>query len=388
MKESAAELRNNHPFTKPSVIAQGPVIGLGYRPPWRLGNIVQARFAARHGLHVMLAQQSAREIERTGRSFQDVIDSATLSAFQADLKLPWGADGDHLRNAKEVTAAARAGCTHFTYDVTAELDKGIEAVAGQVVELYGLTRDIKGARNFTTEISLDEGETTTSIDEVVKLIAVLKEEQIVINEIAPRFPGYFEKAIDYYSAIKNGKKVSDTRDFEIYLQRIAEAGRKNNFRICVHSGSDKFAIYPIVAKVLKDNFHLKTAGTYYLEDLKIVARHDRPLFMEIFKFSFDQFARDRATYELSADPEKIPDLMGLDGAAIARLLQSGAGNDDLRQVLHVTYGSILTARDGAGQARFAGRIEKTLRENTAEYEAELTAHLERHFSVFFPRNQR
>lgn len=383
MHENAAELRNNYPFTSPSVISQGPIIGLGYRPPWRLGNVCQARFAAKHGLHVMLAQQSAREIERTGRSFQDVIDSATISAFQAGLKLPWGADGDHLRNEKEVTAAARAGCTHFTYDVSAELKEGFGAVADKIVTLYSLTRKLKGAQKFTTEISLDEGETTTSIDEVVKFLAVLKGKRIIINEIAPRFPGYFEKAIDYYREIKNGKRINNTRDFEDYLWQMADAAVKNNFRICIHSGSDKFTVYPIIARVLKSNFHLKTAGTYYLEDLKIVARHNLPLFMKIYKFSFAQFEKDRSTYELSADPAKIPDLTKLQGGEIAGLLQSGAGNDNLRQVLHVTYGSVLTARTNDKGLLFADEIEKVLRENSAEYEVEMTAHLERHFGVFF-----
>jgi len=383
MNENAAELRNNHPSACPSVISQGPIIGLGYRPPWRLGNVCQARFAARHGLHVMLAQQSAREIERTGRSFQDVINSATVSAFEAGLKLPWGADGDHLRNEMELTAAAQAGCTHFTYDVSAELNKGFEAVVEKVVKLYGLTRAIKGARKFTTEISLDEGETTTSIDEVVKLLAVLKKKRVIINEIAPRFPGYFEKAIDYYREIRNGKRINDTRDFEDYLRQIGEVAIKHDFRVCVHSGSDKFTIYPIIARVLKNNFHLKTAGTYYLEDLKIVARHNLALFMDIYKFSFAQFARDRATYELSADPAKITDLTKLSGGEIASLLQSGTGNDDLRQVLHVTYGSVLTARANDGKLRFADKMGKEIRENAGEYESELHAHLERHFKTFF-----
>ena len=386
MGENAAELRNNHPFTNPSVISLGPIIGLGYRPPWRLGNICQARFAAKHGLHVMLAQQSAREIERTGRSFQDVIDSATVSAFEAGLKLPWGADGDHLRNENEVTAAAQAGCTHFTYDVSAELKEGFDAVVDKVVKLYSLTREIKGAQKFTTEISLDEGETTTSIDEAVELLDVLKKKKgkkIIIDEIAPRFPGYFEKAIDYYREIKNGKRINDTRNFEDYLRQMADAALKHDFRVCVHSGSDKFTIYPIIARVLKSNFHLKTAGTYYLEDLKIIARYNLALFMDIYKFSFAQFEKDRSSYELSADPSNIPDLAKLNGGDISRLLQSGAGNDDLRQVLHVTYGSILTARANDGVLRFADKMGKELREHAGEYETELHAHLERHFKSFF-----
>lgn len=380
---NASDLREKYPYTRPSVVNQGPIFGLGYRPPWRLGNISQARFAARHGLRVMLAQQSAREIERTGRSFQEVIDSATLSAYQAGLKMPWGADGDHLRNEREVTAAAQAGCTHFTYDVTSDLKNGLEAVVDKVVNLFNLTRGIKGGQKFTAEISLDEGEKTTSVDEVIKLIGVLKEKKVVINEIAPRFPGYFEKAIDYYSEIKNGKRISDTRAFEVYLKQIAAAAREHDFRVCIHSGSDKFSVYPVVARVLKNEFHLKTAGTYYLECLKVIARHDAPLFMDIFAFSLAQFEKDRATYELSCDPSKIPDLSGMNGADIARLLQSGAGNDDLRQVMHVVYGSVLTARNEAGQARFAGKMEAVLRENYSEYEAELTSHLEKHFNLFF-----
>lgn len=383
MKQNAVELRKKYPFTRPSVLSSGPIIGLGYRPPWRLGNVCQARFAARHGLKVMLAQQSAREIERTGRSFQDVIDSASASAFEAPLEKPWGADGDHLRNEHEVTAAARAGCTHFTYDVTADLKAGFDAVVEKVVHLNRLTHQIRAGLKFTTEISLDEGESTTAIDEIIRLLAVLKEKQVAVDEIAPRFPGYFEKAIDYYHEIKDGQRVKDTRDFESYLKQLAAAAAEHHFRVCVHSGSDKFSIYPIVADILKKNFHLKTAGTYYLEDLKIVARHDLALFLEIYAHSSAQFARDRASYELSARPEDIPDLQKLSGADIARLLQSGTGNDNLRQVLHVTYGSILTARDGENRPLFAGRVEKVLRENFVEYQAELFQHLERHFKYFF-----
>lgn len=382
MKKNAPGLDSQHSFNRPSVILQGPIIGLGYRPPWRLGNVCQARFAAQHNLNVMLAQQSAREIERTGRSFEDVIESAVFSAAKAGLKIPWGADGDHLRNEKEVSAAARAGCTHFTYDVTAELKEGV-GVVEKIVKLYNLTREIKGAQKFTTEISLDEGETTTGIEDVTSLLSILKGKKIVINEIAPRFPGYFEKAIDYYREIKDGKRIGATRDFENYLRQMADAAIENDFRVCIHSGSDKFSIYPIVAKILKRNFHLKTAGTYYLEDLKIVARYDLPLFLDIHEFSFAQFARDRATYELSAEPENIPDLKKLSGVEIALLLQSGEGNDNLRQVLHVTYGSVLTARAADNSTRFAENIEKVLRANISEYEKEMEAHLARHFKPFF-----
>jgi hypothetical protein len=379
---SASDLRKKYPYTRPAVISKGPIFGLGYRPAWRLGNVFQARFAVKHSLNVMLAQQSAREIERTGRSFQDVIDSASQAAYEAGLKIPWGADGDHLRSERELASAAHAGCTHFTFDVTSALKSGFDAVVDQVVRLFNLAREIKQNARFTTEISLDEGEQTTPLADIVKLLSVLREKKITIDEIAPRFPGCFEKAIDYYSSIKNGRRVNDTREFEDYLRQIAEAAQKHQFRVCVHSGSDKFSVYPIIAQVLGDNFHLKTAGTYYLEGLKIIARHDFPLFMEIYEFSRAQFEKDRATYEISCDLSKIPDLSKKDGKTAAHLLKAKEGSDDLRQMLHVGYGSVLTARDAGQKPRFAGKMETVLRKHAGEYETEMTSHLERHFKYF------
>ncbi|OIN95720.1 hypothetical protein AUJ66_08480 [Candidatus Desantisbacteria bacterium CG1_02_38_46] len=107
MEESAVELREKFTYTVPSVLHRYPIFGMGYRSPWRIGNILQAKIAKKYALNVMLAQQSSREIERTGRSFRDVIDSATISAYETKLIIPWGADGDHLRNEKEVEDAVK-----------------------------------------------------------------------------------------------------------------------------------------------------------------------------------------------------------------------------------------------------------------------------------------
>ncbi|MCA1808154.1 MAG: tagaturonate epimerase family protein [Lentisphaerae bacterium] len=381
-KVNPVDLRAKYPHTSPAVLTETPVFGLGYRSPWILGNEVQARVAAKFNLNIMLAQQSAREIERTGRSFQEVIDSATVSAFAADLRRPWGADGDHLRNVAEVTAAANAGCTHFTYDVSHELSISLDAVVARLRELFQVTVELKGAAGFTTEISMDETEHTTRLDDVRKLMGDLGKADVRVDEIAPRFPGYFEKAIDYYSCIKDRRRVCDTADFEAYLQQIAELSRELGFRICVHSGSDKFSIYPIIAKVLGSDFHLKTAGTYYLEELKIAARHDPDFFRQIYDYSMEHFQQARATYELSTMTEDIPDLRPLSGAELGRLLQSGEGNDELRQVLHVGYGSVLTERDADGRPRFADRLEQILHDNAGEYATEMENHLRRHIRAF------
>ncbi len=365
----------------PAVLREGPIFGFGYRSPWLLGNMVQARVARKYRLNVMLAQQSAREIERTRRTFQQVVDSATLSARSAGLDR-WGADGDHLKTDADIAAAARAGCTHFTYDVSRELLQGLESVADRLEAMFRLTRKLRGRRPFTTEISMDETEHTTRLEDALRLLQMLRKRGVAVTEIAPRFPGFFEKAIDYYLRIDHGQRVGDTAEFERYLGALAEVTRAFGVRICVHSGSDKFSIYPVLARVLGRDVHLKTAGTYYLEELKIVARHDPELFRGIFRFALARFQQDRASYELSADLAQLPDVEKPDGPALAGLLRSGSGNDHLRQVLHVTYGSVLTERDAGGRPLFAGAIEAVLKQNQADYAREMEEHLLRHIRPF------
>jgi len=378
MAKNAEDLRREFPYTAPSVIKQGPIFGMGYRSPWQLGNIIQAKLAKKYNLNVMLAQQSAREIERTGRSFREVVDCATISSYEANLTTPWGADGDHLRNEEELKAAIAAGCTHFTYDVTAELKKGLKEAVDKICVLYRLTNRLKPEGDFTCEASLDETEKTTELEDIVFVLEELKKQQVKVDEIAPRFPGYFEKGIDYYLKEENGRKIRDMDEFEKYLEEISKLAREFNFRISVHSGSDKFLIYPIISRVLKDNFRLKTAGTYYVEEMKIIARNDAGFFRKIYDFSLRQFQKDRATYELSANLANIPDISKLGGEELASLLQSGSGNDDLRQVVHVTYGSVLTAKNEDGTFIFVDRCARILKENEEELFAEMDSHIKKH----------
>jgi len=380
-QEIATKLRKVLPYTTPQVLDSGPIFGMGYRPPWRLGNIVQAQIAKDLELKAMLAQQSAREIERTKRSFQDVMDSATCAAFLTEFNAPWGADADHLKQEKDIEEAVNAGFTHFTYDVSEELKKGLNQTITRICGLYFLTRELRGKGNFSTEVSLDETEETTKPEDLTFILEELRRNKVQVDEIAPRFPGYFEKGIDYYWKKENGKKIRDTKAFEEYLEEVVKISKKFGFRISIHSGSDKFSLYPIISRVTKNNFHLKTAGTHYLEELKIVARHDLDLFREIYYFSLEQFQKDRATYELSANLDNIRDLSKLNGQQIASLLDSGFGNDDLRQVLHVTYGSVLTARGNNETFRFADRCFAILKKNEKEHFEVLGNHIKRHLKM-------
>jgi len=423
---NASALRKVFPWTSPQVLGKKPAFGMGYRPSWGLGNVAQALLAKELGITVMLAQQSARETERTGRSFADVVDRATWSAFEAHLNIPWGADGDHLKTEEQVREAVSAGYTYFTYDPSQEIEnkadwlevKELEEAfrrtipdekrkrllkeypghsfnilpfsysfsldqvmrigvkyyraLGKVFKLYRLTKDLKGREPFDAEISVDETQKETTPLEQVFISNELKEKGVQLAGLAPHFPGYFEKAIDYYSQkdLQTGKKRRDLKDFEKRLREIVAIARYFGYKVSVHSGSDKFLIYPLLSKIAKGLLHLKTAGTSYVEEMKIIARHDPNLFREVYTFARGEFQRERATYELSTNLNNIPDPFNLKGEEIANLLESGSGNDDLRQLIHVTYGSVLS--------RFRERLWEILRENEEELFTTLSNHLKRH----------
>lgn len=238
-------------------------------------------------------------------------------------------------------------------------------------------------------MSIDETETETTLLAQLFISSELKEMGVEFVGLAPRFVGHFEKAIDYYQSrcSETGRKITDLGKFENRLKEIVALARYFHYKISVHSGSDKFLIYPLLAKVAGGLLHVKTAGTSYVEELKVVARHDPDLFREIYAFARAEFQKERATYELSTNLSNIPELFNLSGEEIVALLESGSGNDDLRQVIHVTYGSVLTAKNKEGSSLFSQRCTQVLKENEREHFALLGQHMKRHIHVLGLKRQ-
>ena len=443
---NASGLRQYFPYTAPRLLGLKTAFGMGYRAPWGTGNVAQAQVARELEIPVILAQQSAREVERTGRSFRDVLDRGTWSAFEVHLTNPWGADADHLTNEEQVEEAVEAGFTYFTYDPSRSIEaqvggKPVETVDGNALEeafaravpeeeerkcllsdyrghpidiaslggqgsvnyeftsratmqlavkyyraiqhalcLYDCTRKLKGKEGFEAELSIDETETETTLLAQVFISAELARSGRRFLSLAPRFVGNFEKAIDYYYEVDpaSGKRIADTKEFEERLEGIFAVARHFGYKISVHSGSDKFGIYPLLAKKGRELIHLKTAGTTYVEEMKVVARYDPGLFREIYAYSRQQFEKDRATYHLTTRPERIPALDELSGEEIAGLLESGKGNDDLRQVIHVVYGSVLTATGKNGKTLFRDRCRELLAQQEEGQFQEIANHMKRH----------
>lgn len=161
------------------------------------------------------------------------------------------------------------------------------------------------------------------------------------------------------------------------VQEIGWARELGGYKLSVHSGSDKFSVYPILAEATRGAIHLKTAGTSYLEALRAVAEADIDLFREIAAVARACYDADRRTYHVSGSASDVPEPGGIaaDGAC-ALLDHVGA-----RQVFHVTYGSVLDAAAPGGGTLGDG-IKRCLDANEELHWAVVGRHIERHLAPF------
>jgi len=219
-----------------------------------------------------------------------------------------------------------------------------------------------GNRSFELEVSVDETETPTSSLEHYFVASELHRLGVQWVSLAPRYGGRFEKGVDY---------IGDLDEFGAELaQHAAIARQMGPYKLSIHSGSDKFSVYPLFARYARDLVHLKTAGTSYLEALRVVADVDTALFRDILAFARQRYGEDRATYHVSAEVARVPLPRDLSDEQLPGVLDLFDG----REVLHVTFGSVLD--------RFGERLLAALEAHEEAYYAALEVHFERHLSPF------
>jgi hypothetical protein len=232
------------------------------------------------------------------------------------------------------------------------------------VRLYRYLAEAMNGRPFELEMSVDETESPTTLAEHVYIASELRRLGVRVASLAPRYVGVFEKGVDY---------IGELSLFESsFFQHVAVAKTYGPYKLSIHSGSDKFKIYPTASRLAGELIHLKTAGTSYLEALRTIAKCDPMLFKEIVLYAMGRYPIDRASYHVSADPSLIPDLRNLDQDDLPGLLE----NFHAREVLHVTYGSVLN------ESRFRASFFETLQEHEEEYARVVEAHFDRHLSLF------
>ena len=421
---NACVIRGNLPWTAPRCLGLATSVGLGDRLGLATPGHIRAVRSGGRGIAPVFAQQSIREMTRTRRTPNEVMDCATWGVLQEGYRDGFGSDADHLRKPEDIDATAAAGFTMFTIDPGAHVENSADKLdldslsrsftgldfstlaasqedlrrlyAGKTFPLsdgtgirftdetflraavkYGsavahavrMFRHLQDAcgRRFELEVSVDETETPTSPAEHYFFAAELKRLGLTWVSMAPRFVGRFEKGVDYIGGLNAFRRS--------FARHVAVMRTLGPYKISVHSGSDKFRVYPIVAELTEGLVHLKTAGTSYLEALRAIAEIDPDLFREILDFARGRYETDKATYHVSADARKVPAASSLKDADLPALLE----DFHARQVLHCTFGSVLTADGGD---RFRKRLYAALGSAEEAYYDVLEKHLGRHVRPF------
>jgi hypothetical protein len=413
--ENAEALRTVLPFTAPTALSdQDVTFGVGDR--LGIAGPGHVRLFKRYRAAPVFSQQSVREVGLTQRTYENVLDSSTWAVFQEGFAGPWGADGDHLKTTGWVKKTLSIGFTMITADVSdfirqafsvktdAEvisaymnldssyrgrieeeyLQRSVDLDTGQGIrfsrddlvraglmygeaiahagELYRAGVEVRGEGNFDFELSVDETDTPTTPQ---AHIFVAKEAQrlgVKITSLAPRFVGDFQKGIDF---------IGDRGDFERSLRIHAAIARKLGYRISVHSGSDKFSIFPVVGQSTGGMYHVKTSGTNWLVALKVISECEPNLFRALYNCAQNAFAEAKTHYHVTARLENIPRLSTFPDSQLTNTLL----HPDARQVLHITYGQMLA------DPHFKTEIYNVLKFNIESYWRELDQHIGKHLEL-------
>jgi hypothetical protein len=218
-------------------------------------------------------------------------------------------------------------------------------------EIYRLLVEIKGAGRFVPEISMDETDSPQTPVELLIILAMIADEKIPIQTIAPKFTGRFNKGVDYV-----GDVAKFTQEFNEDLAAIGFAvktyGLPKNLKLSVHSGSDKFSIYQAIYEAVNRfgaGVHLKTAGTTWLEELIGLAEAGGTgleLAKEVYAEAFahqDELTAPYATV-IQIDPAALPTPGEVNGwtseqftGALRHDQANPAYNQSFRQLLHVGF---------------------------------------------------
>ena len=136
-------------------------------------------------------------------------------------------------------------------------------------------------------------------------------------------------------------------------------------------------MFPAVGRVTEGVFHIKTAGTNWLEAVRLVALKAPGLYRLMHRFALEKFSEASKYYHVTANLDNIPDINTLSDAELPPLMDQ----NDARQLLHITYGLILTAKNADGSYRFKDDLYALWAEYAKEYEALLEKHIGRHLEM-------
>lgn len=372
--------------------------------------------------------KSHREHSFIGSQPESVREAAQAAVTATGWQHPWFVDADHIR--LDTVAGYLASSDFFTIDVADSIGQPADPAEvqafvsrhpelGKPLSIPGITKVIRLSEDATAsiagkylracqeaaaiyqqivadkgedvviEVSMDETDEPQTPPELLVILALLAEEKIPLQTIAPKFTGRFNKGVDYVGDLAQfEQEFSD--DVAVCAFAAREYGLPETLKLSVHSGSDKFSLYPVIHRITaatNAGVHLKTAGTTWLEELIGLAEaggDGLQLVRDVYAYALghrEQLCGPYATV-IDIDPARLPTaaafnaLSGQDAAATIRHIQADPRfNPNVRQLLHIAF------KVAAGEGN---RYIDLLVEHRAIVAKQVTANLfERHMKPLF-----
>lgn len=308
------------------------------------------------GVHfVPVWNKSNREHQIVGTEPMAVREEADDAVAALGYKGQYFVDADHI-NLNNVDRFIEAS-DFFTIDVadyigkSGSLEERFLPAIREAGRIYRHIAEVKGADNFVTEVSMDEVDNAQSPEELRYILKELAAEEVPLQTIAPKFTGRFNKGVDYRGDLALFEKEFE-QDLQVIAECVREYGLPENLKLSIHSGSDKFSIYPIMGRLIRKydtGIHIKTAGTTWLEENIGLAVAD-PAALELAKKIYvnalgrmEELTVPYATV-IDIDESKLPspeEVASWDAETYARTMRHNPAdplyNPSFRQLIHVSY---------------------------------------------------
>jgi hypothetical protein len=377
------------------------------------------QLAAQSGVDVVpVWNKSNREHTFIGSEPQSVLDAAKAAVERLGWTAPWHVDADHIRLetvdrfvpcsdfftidvADSIGRAAPAGDRaafverHPELVGTVRLEgvthpfeltrSGLERITEKYMlavqdagRIYRHVAAAKGEGNFIAEVSMDETDAPQTPPELLVILALLADEQIRVQTIAPKFTGRFNKGVDYVGDLVQFEREFN-EDLAVLAHAVSRYGLPANLKLSVHSGSDKFSLYPIIRRALRRTgagVHVKTAGTTWLEEiigLSEAGGDGLELVREMYGYALAHVDELCAPYAsvIDIDRTQLPGaevVAGWSGTRLANAVRHIPGhpefNANIRQLLHVSFK--LAAQRGGVYLDLLRRNEAIVAKNVTE----------------------
>lgn len=396
------------PDLKPSRMNKKISVGFGDRIGIASG--AHVKISKEYDYFPLFAQQSGREISKTSKDCETVLHNAVMGVFQEGYEGSWGSDADHVGDEKWLNIMLNntyLPYTMFTIDTYHHInldgttpdsylsdvkfkerllkskkyigknfsfagcnlsynEENLHFIVSRYYKSLDFLSDcfnsIKNRiKEFDFEPTFDERDIDTTPLEHFYISSELINDGVSFSTMAPKFPGLFEKGIDY---------EGDLKVFAETLKSHNEIAKYfGSYRLSLHSADDKFGVFKYLREILGDNFHVKTSGTTWMESLRTIAKFNPDLFKRILDSVLATAEENSKDYYIVLDYKKINDY--LKNKQLADLVDI----KETRQLLHVSYGTVIN--------EFRNEILETLFNHEEAYMDNIIKNYKNHFKAIF-----